>query len=372
MNRLRHALGRDERGQILVIVAGGMIALLAIAALALEGGTLLLNRRDAQNGADLASVAGTREVALKYVDTATVRVQSNVFAAVNKSLIANGCVAADGCTWTGEFADGSLASLGAVNNSGAAIPANTVAVHVMVDKQVGAVIGHAIGFNSWTVSTEATSRVRGSTGSFPGGVMLPIAVCGWTNPAGDDCAQASTNPAPGNFVDFKKGQIYDLTDGKDAPGGFGWLSWTGSNSANALADAICNPQNPAFSLDSPYDSPGAYGGVMGTNPSTGETWFPIDPGKSNASAVRSCLDGWITSKATVLLPIYDLVTGNGNNAAYHITGVASFVLTSRSQPAIDNIQGYFVEYYPYPDVPGGASAPPPGPQDTTYFIGLVK
>ena len=66
------------------------------------------------------------------------------------------------------------------------------------------------------------------------------------------------------------------------------------------------------------------------------------------------------------------MTGNGNNAAYHITGVAAFVLTSRSQPAIDNIQGYFVEYYPYPDVPGGASAPPPGPQDTTYFIGLVK
>ena len=48
------------------------------------------------------------------------------------------------------------------------------------------------------------------------------------------------------------------------------------------------------------------------------------------------------------------------------------MLTSRSQPAIDNIQGYFVEYYPYPDVPGGVSAPPPGPQDTTYFIGLVK
>ena len=184
MNRLRHALGSDERGQILVIVAGGMIALLAIAALALEGGTLVLNRRDAQNGADLASVAGTREVALKYVDTATVRVQSNVFAAVNKSLIANGC-ARRRRRARGPASSRTAASpsLGAVNNSGAAIPANTVAVHVMVDKQVGAVIGHAIGFNSWTVSTEATSRVRGSTGSFPGGVMLPIAVCGWTNPA---------------------------------------------------------------------------------------------------------------------------------------------------------------------------------------------
>jgi uncharacterized membrane protein len=196
MNRLRQALGSDERGQILVIVAGGMIALLAIAALALEGGTLLLNRRDAQNGADLASIAGTREVALKYVDTATVRVQSNVYSAVDKSLIANGCIAADGCTWTGEFADSSLASLGPVSNSGAAIPANTVAVHVMIDKQVGALIGHAIGFNSWTVSTEATAKVRGSTGAFPAGVMLPIAVCGWSTPSGDDCAQASTNPPP--------------------------------------------------------------------------------------------------------------------------------------------------------------------------------
>lgn len=371
MTRLRQ-LGRDERGQILVIVAGGMIALLAIAALALEGGMLVLNRRDAQNGADLASVAGTREVALKYTDTATPHLQSNVWGAIDKSLIANGCVTADGCTWIANFADGTLATLGAVNNSGAAIPANTVAVRVAIDKQVGAIIGHAIGFNSWKVSTEATARVRGSGGSFPAGVMLPIAVCGWSNPDGNDCAQASNTPAPGNFVDFQPGQIYDLTDGKDAPGGFGWLSWTGSNAAGALADAICNPQNPAFSLDSPYDAVGAYGGFMGTNPATGETWFPIDPGKSNASSVRACLDGWIDSGATVLLPIYDLVTGNGNNAAYHLTGVASFVLTSRSQPAIDNIQGYFVEYYPFPDIPGGATAPPPGPQDTSFFIGLVK
>ena len=221
------------------------------------------------------------------------------------------------------------------------------------------------------MSTEATA-IAAKPSQFPVGVMLPIAVCGWTNPAGDDCAQASTTPAPGNFVDFQPGQTYDLTDGKDAPGGFGWLSWDGSNSAGALADAICNPNNPSFSLDSPYDSPGAYGGYMGTNPATGETWFPIDPGKSNASSVRSCLDGWIDSGATVLLPIYDLVTGDGNGAAYHITGVAAFVLTSRSQPAIDNIQGHFVEYYPYTDVPGGLGTLPPGPDDNTYFLGLVK
>ena len=176
---------------------------------------------------------------------------------------------------------------------------------------------------------------------------------------GHDCAQATNTPSS-NAVDFQKGQIYDLTDGKDAPGGFGWLSWDGSNSAGALAASLCTPNNPPFSLDSPFDSPGAYDGFIGTNPATGETWFPIDPGKTNASSVRACLDGWITSGATVLVPIYDLVTGNGNNAAYHLTGVAAFVLTSREQPAVDNIQGYFVEYYQYTDVPGGLGSQPPG------------
>jgi hypothetical protein len=368
MTRLRQ-LGRDERGQILVIVAGGMIALLAIAALALEGGMLVLNRRDAQNGADLASVAGGRQVALSYVESA--RAQSAVYNAVNKSLIENDCLAADGCAWTANFAGAALADLGPVNDSGAAIPSGSLGVHVHVTRTVDAIIGHAIGFNSWDVSTEATA-ISARPSQFPAGVMLPIAVCGWTNPDGNDCAQASTNPAPGNFVDFQPGQIYDLTDGKDAPGGFGWLSWTGSNAAGALANAICNPNNPPFSLDSPYDSPGAYGGSIGTNPSTGETWFPIDPGKSNKNDVRSCLDGWIDSGATVLIPVYDLVTGNGNGAAYHITGVAAFVLTSREQPAVDNIQGYFVEYYPYTDVPGGLGTLPPGPDDQTYFLGLVK
>jgi uncharacterized membrane protein len=62
--RLPHRIRSDvERGQVLVIVAGGLLALMAIAAVALEGGTLVLNRRDAQNSADLASLAGARMVA---------------------------------------------------------------------------------------------------------------------------------------------------------------------------------------------------------------------------------------------------------------------------------------------------------------------
>jgi Flp pilus assembly protein TadG len=350
-----------QRGQILVIVAGGLIGLLAFGALALEGGTLVLNRRDAQNAADLASLAGTRVVAQSH--TSGGRTQADVLSAVRGSLDSNDCslVATTTCTWTANFVGAGLADLGVVGNTGSPVPGNALGVRVGVTRQPTAFLGRVLGFDHWTVSTDGTS-LAARPSSFPTGILLPIAVCGWFNGANpNDCPQAANTPTS-NAVDYKADQVYDLTDGKDAPGGFGWLSWTGSNSAGALATSICSPNNTGFSLDSPYDDPHG----------TGEVWFPVDPGKSNASAVRACLDGWIASKTTVLVPIYDLVEGNGNNARYHITGVAAFILTTREQPAVDNIQGTFVKYYPYTDIPGGLGTVPPDQSDTTYFLGLVR
>lgn len=46
------------------------------------------------------------------------------------------------------------------------------------------------------------------------------------------------------------------------------------------------------------------------------------------------------------------------------------VLTHISQPAVDNIQGDFIESFPLPTVPAGFS--PPGASDTTYYLGLIR
>jgi hypothetical protein len=54
---------RDERGQILVLFAGGLIALFLIAALAFDVGSLYLERRTEQNVADAAALAGARYMA---------------------------------------------------------------------------------------------------------------------------------------------------------------------------------------------------------------------------------------------------------------------------------------------------------------------
>jgi hypothetical protein len=57
---------RDERGQVLIIFAGGLVAICAIAALVFDVGQNLLDRRAEQNASDAAALAGAR-----YTDTET-------------------------------------------------------------------------------------------------------------------------------------------------------------------------------------------------------------------------------------------------------------------------------------------------------------
>ena len=320
-----------ERGQILVIVAGGVTTLLLLAGLVLDGGVAFLNKRDGQNAADTSAMAASRLIAEDQTDAGITYTSSVIYAGIDATVDANGC---DGtgtpCTWAANYVDKTYADIGAVTNSAAAIPAQAVGVRVDVNRQPGTFLARLAGIQNWDVSTHAIAVALEPT-TAPPGQLLPIAL-----------KQNTGDP-------YIPGQVYDLTDGKDIPGGFGYISWDGSNDPNSLADSICEPDNPEFTM-----------------PAT----FVGDPGKSNSEGVRDCLDYWITTGQTVLIPIYSTVVGPGNNAVYTIVGVAAFVMTSKEQPAVDNIQGYFVEYYPYSTVPGGGSVP--NPNSTTIMLSLAQ
>ena len=61
---------KNERGQSLVIIAIAFLALVAMAALIIDGGSLYLNRRNAQTAADAAALAGAHELCVnKGVDS---------------------------------------------------------------------------------------------------------------------------------------------------------------------------------------------------------------------------------------------------------------------------------------------------------------
>ena len=328
MNRSGRSARSSQRGQVLVIVAAGAVTMLLLVGLVLDGGIAMFNRRDAQNTADLAAMAGTKVVQDHYKVAST----ESIYTAVNSTVMANGCTTTGTvpCSWEAWYVGAGPVDLAPIT-AASTMPLGTIGVRVHIERQPSTFVIGMAGINHWDVDTQATA-VTGRPAAAPAGQLLPIAMK--QDPAG-----------------YQAGQVYDLTEGKDAPGGFGYISWTGSNDAGALATSLCTPDNPSFYL--PID-------------------FPADPGKTNASDVRACNTGWIDTAQTILIPIYDTVTGTGNGAVYHIVGIAAFVVTSQGQPAIDNIRGYFVETFPYTDpVPGGVGTLPPTAGDTSVMMGLI-
>lgn len=337
--RTMRAQGR-ERGQILVIFAGGLITLLLAVGLVVDGGFAFVNRRDGQNVSDLAAMAGTKMVSDHYLKGGRSGLQ--VFEAIDASAVRNGCTptAPTPCSWTARYVRGMTGGeedLGPVVDSGA-IASGAQGVKVDVSRQPRTFFLGLIGQANWEVDTTATALVRTLPG-LPPGQVLPIAA----NPPGS----------------YDPGGTYAFSTDRDGPGNFGWLSWNGSNDAPTLADSLCNPNNPEISFPA---------------------WVDGDPGATNANAVRDCIDYWIEHGTTVLIPIWgqgcsgdtdsDGTEGVGNGFEYCVIGLAAFVITGHSQPAINEITGRFVEYFPLPTVPAGyGSVPSPGDH---IWLGLVR
>jgi hypothetical protein len=341
-----------ERGQILILFAGGLVALLLILGLVVDGGTAFVNRRDGQNSADLAALAGTKKV----VDTwrqasnpGVYPVGNGAYQAIQTSMTANDCPVGGICTWTAHYvgprSGATFQDLGPVGEFDATIPGSasgTKAIGIKVDvtRTPRTYFLGVIGQSTWTVGTAATA-IGGTFPGAPAGQLLPIAF-----------VDTGTLPDLGALV--------ALTNGANGPGNFGWVSWTGSNSSGGLWISICTPDNPSFTL--PFQ-------------------FPGDPGKTNSSDVRACLQQWVDNGESVLIPIVYpsgegpagcKTGGTGNNFTFCIKSIAVFKITGYTQPAVDQINGMYQGTYPYSgSVPAGVTAPPTA-TDKFYYFGLAQ
>lgn len=346
--------GRE--GQILVLFAGSLLILIVLVGLVIDGGNAFLNRRDAQNTADLAALSGTKVVADLYVKGSS---PVSVYEAVDKSARDNGCAgeaAVTPCTWTAEYVNLAGTSLGSVT-AGSSMPADTLGVRVNVSRQPRTFfLGlPPMSLTSWDVSTTATAMTFESNGLLPQGALLPI---GWRAP------DSYLNPPDGTYIS----QVYRLTDGVlDAPGNFGWLSWDGSGDTPTLAGWVCSPSNPEITLPDYVEG---------------------NTGASNSSSIRDCLQTYIDRKIPVLIPIigdanppeacpYGPVHGQGSSAEYCIIGIASLTLTSistDSNVAVKNIDGFVTRTFAIQPgvVEANAGAGPPSLYAQFYYLGLVE
>jgi hypothetical protein len=326
----------SERGQVLAIVAGGMITLIVFVGLVIDTGVAFRERRIAQNVSDLAAIAGLRILAANYLDPVANETGTDVYNAIDASARFNGC--ADPCTWTAQYVKpdgtGTWSELDDVVDSGA-IPLGAQGVRVTTDRHPGTFFVRVLGMNEWEVSTEATAMTS-QLGSPPSGVLMPIAMFD---------------------ADYEAGQEYTLTNGYEGPGNFGWLSWLGSTSEQVLGDSICHPDNPTFEF--PH-------------------WFDGSTGTKNASDIRRCIDEYIANQTVVYVPLWRQTNdGGGSKLQYEITGIAAMILTSYDQHAVE-VRGRFLAFYSYPGVPAGFGAPPcsattnPDCNERTNFFGLVN
>jgi Flp pilus assembly protein TadG len=323
----KRAVPTPQGGQILVVFAGGIVLLFLIAGLVIDGGTAFLNRRDGQNSADVAAMAGTKRLADYHRGLAP----PDILSTIAGSIARNGCQSL--CSWTASYVGprrgSTFVDLGLVG--GGAPPANALGVRVNVTRRPHTYFLGVVGQTSWKVDTTATAVSGDPTGA-PASQLLPIAVL--------------------RPPDLKTGMIYALTNGKDAPGNFGWLSWSGGG--GSLTASICTPNNGAFGF--PTEVPGDQGGAPGS------------------PSVRNCLQQWVDSRQPILIPIADEVIGEGSSTRYRIQTIAVFTITSFSQPAVDQINGRFEGTLPYSKgatAPGGNAAVPDA-DSPFYYIGLVQ
>ena len=194
-----------ERGQILVLFALGVVAMIAMVGLVLDGGDTFAQRRDQQNGADLAALAGANAYLNTYTSGGSVGSAST--AARNAAIATatrNRYTAGGGLTVTATV---SLLSAGAE-------------VTVDITKPHQNNFARVMGFETWDVSVTATAQ----TGAIDTGVGAApwIMNIGAFNPNGSPKYDAS------NPIAFGEANGDYPISGED----LAWTDFNGSNNVN--------------------------------------------------------------------------------------------------------------------------------------------
>jgi Flp pilus assembly protein TadG len=165
--------GSTERGgQIIVVFALAIVAVIAGVALVIEAGNVLAQQRVTQNAADSAATAGTLIIAEGL--SGKTRTDADVYAAVAASAAAN-----DIDTYTADYTDDTGGLIGvSVQNVAAPVPAAARGVSVHADRSVSTTFARVLSIDSLQASSDATAVAGALSGQCvaddDGCTLLPL------------------------------------------------------------------------------------------------------------------------------------------------------------------------------------------------------
>jgi hypothetical protein len=193
----------SQRGQVLALFALAVTALVLGAAVVVDGGYAFAQRRETQNAADFAAMAGTRIVGIKLTGNPPgAGTAANVEQAVRETLAANDAQLADA-----HYVDESGRALGNVVGA-TRIPNGAFGVVVSARTDWRPFLLGVIGITDWAASAGATAITPGRS---VGGGVLPVGIQDSTYDGHARCRITEVDDCVGNLT---SGQL-------NIPGGFG-------------------------------------------------------------------------------------------------------------------------------------------------------
>lgn len=394
---------RSERGQVLAIVAGGMIVIVAMVGLVIDGGHAWGRLRIAQNGADATAKGGTVVIQHHLAGVGTQPTDGDVGCAVEAAAAAN-----DVDVEQAQYTDFQGQLLG-VNvgpcapGAGAAIPARAQGVKANAAVEFDTFIMQIIGIGELTARTDATAVV-GVPNGLPGGA-LPTTFPQIGTTCDDPETPFEIREEDGDGL----WEPYEFIDEADADmsnlaivplcdvsaGSVGWLDYECSPSQN-LQQSVDNPCEKFIPIPAWVRT--QTGNVNALEDELSQYHGP------NVNAVE-------TDDKVVALPVHDNTcsdrpvdtdptcenldaewSGQGNNLYYHIPFWIGFKLneayvsggdrecqTGPGSPALENpeppgkvgcLKGWFVQRYDGPG-PIGLRELTPG-EDVSMAVTLIE
>jgi hypothetical protein len=383
---------RNERGQVLVIVALGLVVIVAMVGLVIDGGYAWGQQRKTQNGADSMAYAGAAILAENLGGTSPARTDGDVGCAVENAAAANG-VSNPVAFYTdisGYFLTPSV-QVGPCNpGGGAAVPSAAEGVKAAGDRTFDTFLARVIGFNQFTSSANATAVAGILSEVCPadaGCAILPVTfpltavICDGTHQQIQIGTEQwpivqVTDPTAQNYATSSNEVIVPLCTTED--GSVGWLDLGCGN----LSNTITTPCNASIPIPAWVHS--QTGNVNNLGDELNDFAGPVI-GTADDSVVllpindNTC-SGQPADNDPTCEPIDDEGSGNGNNTYYHVPKFAGFMVDQvyvqgndveckqgPGQPTLPSsshgfagcFKGWFVRYVLEGPVTSGAS----GPQD---------
>lgn len=343
------SLAPAERGVVAIVTVLLATLLLGAAAVAVDVGNALQTQRRSQSAADAAAFAGLQSY-LQDVHNDSMTEQARITKATSEAkdyadrnaniTAAQWAACVDSARPPGYTSDPST-------GAGTCISIRTqpsFAIRVHVPAVVAT--GFARVFGTSEINANATTDVNApSTTTLPPTTTSPAAAT--IPPPPPNCGLYPIALSIDTVNATAIGGSMDVFNGA-TPGNFGWMSWTGGNSVGTLATSLTTPGD-ASTYTNPND-PTDHLINLGD-------WVWGKPGISNASSVRAALDSLISNTTTMSIPIWDNVTGNGNNTQYRIAGFALIRLSSYRLPGQNEIQATYLGPATCNGITGTAATP---------------